>query len=213
MTSGNLRNDMSDGTELFPLSALLYNKAHDDPENPYWVNFGLDKVEVDSEAYPILSALWNRIVLRFNELYYDRFLAGETMEQWQRRLQVETDRWVRKYERAFRLYASNADGMDEELIANTLTEYLSLTDTGSSSGRTRSTATPDQELNESDNYASAITDSSNENGNVRTGSVRTSITGNGGMTAQINENIDAWMDLETRFVDEYTRVFLATIWY
>ncbi len=194
------------------LADLIKAKA-DDPSLPY----GLDHVELPPNT-PLCAALWDRICTRFSERYYKRYLSGETLDEWQRLLQVRTDEIVPRIERAMRLYAAN--DIDADLIASQVTEYLDLKDTGTSgsSGKNsgKTTVTPDQSINESENFAGQTSSSSSESSgttsNTRTGKVKTTQTTQGGIIPQINLSIEEWLDLETLLIDRYSSCFMSFIW-
>ena len=200
----------SDDTELFPLSTLLYNKAHA-TDKAYWNQFGIDQVELPVDT-PLVHAMWDRICLRVNEAYYDRFLGGETLEQWQRRLQVITDRIIPRYERNFRIYNDNKIKLETELGIAQTTEYLDVKDTFSADTENKVSDTPDTAINVDQNYAGSVTKGTSRNSNTKTGTVRTTTTGRGGLVDQLNDNMDAWRDLESDLVGEYAKAFLSIIW-
>ena len=201
----------SDDTELFPLSTLLYNKAHA-TDKAYWNQFGIDQVELPVDT-PLVHAMWDRICLRVNEAYYDRFLGGETLEQWQRRLQVITDRIIPRYERNFRIYNDNKVKLETELGIAQTTEYLDVKDTFSADTENKVSDTPDTAINVDQNYAGSVTKGTSRNSNTKTGTVRTTTTGRGGLVDQLNDNMDAWRDLESDLVGEYAKAFLSIIWF
>ena len=201
----------SDDTELFPLSTLLYNKAHA-TDKAYWNQFGIDQVELPVDT-PLVHAMWDRICLRVNEAYYDRFLGGETLEQWQRRLQVITDRIIPRYERNFRIYKDNKIKLETELGIAQTTEYLDVKDTFSADTENKVSDTPDTAINVDQNYAGSVTKGTSRNSNTKTGAVRTTTTGRGGLVDQLNDNMDAWRDLESDLVGEYAKAFLSVIWF
>ena len=201
----------SDDTELFPLSTLLYNKAHA-TDKAYWNQFGIDQVELPVDT-PLVHAMWDRICLRVNEAYYDRFLGGETLEQWQRRLQVITDRIIPRYERNFRIYNDNKVKLETELGIAQTTEYLDVKDTFSADTENKVSDTPDTAINVDQNYAGSVTKGTSRNSNTKTGAVRTTTTGRGGLVDQLNDNMDAWRDLESDLVGEYAKAFLSVIWF
>ena len=201
----------SDDTELFPLSTLLYNKAHA-TDKAYWNQFGIDQVELPVDT-PLVHAMWDRICLRVNEAYYDRFLGGETLEQWQRRLQVITDRIIPRYERNFRIYNDNKIKLETELGIAQTTEYLDVKDTFSADTENKVSDTPDTAINVDQNYAGSVTKGTSRNSNTKTGTVRTTTTGRGGLVDQLNDNMDAWRDLESDLVGEYAKAFLSIIWF
>lgn len=201
----------SDDTELFPLSTLLHNQAHAE-DKEYWKQFGMEQVELP-ENTPLVHAMWERICLRVNEAYYDRFLGGETLEQWQRRLQVITDRIIPRYERDFRIYKDNKDQLEKSLGMTQTTEYLDVKDVSSSDSENRVSDTPDTEINEDDRYAGSIAKGTSGSTNTKTGAVKTTMTPTGGLIQQLNDNMDAWRDLESDLVGEYSKAFLSVIWY
>lgn len=201
----------SDDTELFSLSTLLYNKAHA-TDKEYWNQFGIEQVELPVDT-PLVHAMWDRICLRVNESYYDRFLGGETLEQWQRRLQVITDRIIPRYERNFRIYNDNKVKLETELGIAQTTEYLDVKDTFSADTENKVSDTPDTAINVDQNYAGSVTKGTSRNSNTKTGAVRTTTTGRGGLVDQLNDNMDAWRDLESDLVGEYAKAFLSVIWY
>lgn len=190
---------------------VLYSDPADIPDL-YWSHFGIEHVELPVNT-PLTHAIWERVCLRFNESFYDRFLAGETMEQWQRRLQVITDRTIPTYERALRIYAENAGEIDTVTGVSQTTEYLNVKDASKGKSRGRVAETPDTAVNEDQSYAGSVSDGSNESENVKTGKVRTTMTVSGGLAEVLNANIDAWRDLETELVDEYRQAFLSLVWY
>ena len=155
---------------------------------------------------PLLTAMWERISLRVNEAYYDRFLAAETIEQWQRRLQVLTDRIALRYERAFRMYAGS--DLEGDVSAKTVTTYDV---TNGQSSKSRSIDTPDTSINDSSAYAGSTTENTGEN--TQKGTVSVATEGNGGILSQVNDNVSEWRDLETELVNEYAKCFLSTVWY
>lgn len=210
----------SDDTELFPLSTLLYNREHAE-DREYWAQFGIEHVEIPYHTVegvrvsdcPIVEAMWDRICLRVNEAYYDRYLGGETLEQWQRRLQVITDRIIPRYERDFRIYKDNKDQLEKSLGMTQTTEYLDVKDVSSSDSENRVSDTPDTEINEDDRYAGSIAKGTSGSTNTKTGAVKTTMTPTGGLIEQLNDNMDAWRDLESDLVAEYAKAFLSCIWY
>lgn len=201
----------SDDTELFALSTLLYNRVHA-VDKEYWSQFGIDQVELPVDT-PLVHAMWDRICLRVNEAYYDRFLGGETLEQWQRRLQVITDRIIPRYERNFRIYANNKVKLETELGIAQTTEYLDVKDTFNADTENKVSETPDTAINVNQNYAGSVTKGTAKNSNTKTGAVRTTTTGRGGLVDQLNDNMDAWRDLESDLVGEYAKAFLSCIWF
>lgn len=204
----------SDDTELFTLSDLIHKRAQEHPPTTdvYWSRFGIEHVELPDNT-PLVHAMWDRICLRVNEAYYDRFLGGETLEQWQRRLQVITDRIIPRYERNFRIYKDNKDQLEKSLGMTQTTEYLDVKDVSSSDSENRVSDTPDTEINEDDRYAGSIAKGTSGSTNTKTGAVKTTMTPTGGLIQQLNDNMDAWRDLESDLVGEYAKAFLSVIRY
>lgn len=196
-------------------STQVYVRFVDDPPEVW--RYGLEYVDLPPDS-PMCYAIWPRVSTRVNERYYKRYLAGETLDDWQRLLQVRTDALVPRIERALRLYADN--DVDSSVLAGVLTEYLDLTDktTGgsTSSSNSKYSATPDQSVNESDNYAGqtsvGTSKSTDDRTNTKTGKVRTTQTALGGIIPQLNLSITDWLDLETLLIDGYGSCFMTYIW-
>lgn len=198
-------------------TVCVYWSDDRDPDSPAWSDYGIEYVDLPPNT-PLCGALWERISVRLNEKYYKRYLAGETLDEWQRLLQVRTDEIVPRVERALRIYAAN--DIDADLVASQITEYLNLTDSGSSgsSGKNtgKTTVTPDQSINESDSFAGQTSTSSSESSgttsNTRSGKVKTTQTGQGGLIPQLNISIGDWLDLETLLIERYSSCFMSYIW-
>ena len=178
----------------------------------YWSDFGIEYVELPDNT-PLVHSIWDRICLRVNEAYYDRFLGGETLEQWQRRLQVITDRIIPRYERNFRIYEVNRQKLETELGMTQTTEYLDVKDVNTTDNESKVSETPDTAINENQNYAGSVSTGTGKTTNTKTGKVKMSMTPTGGLIEQLNDNMDAWRDLESDLVEEYAKAFLSTIWF
>ena len=207
---------MSDETELYSLYDFLYDRDVEKLED--WQNKGVEFVELPSDAEkttlcPLLTSLWERISLRVNERFARYFIAGETLEDWQRMLQVTTDSIALRYERMLRLYQEDTES---DLFAGTRTIYDTLdANEGKTSGDSRYSDTPDTGVNDKGDYASSKNSTSGTSAytDKRTGTVTQQVMGNGGVLSAINENSDAWRDIETRIVEEFRECFLSVIWY
>ena len=175
----------------------------------YWSGYGPDRVDLPPDS-PLCTALWDRICTRFNERYYKRYLAGETLDEWQRLLQVRTDEVVPRIERAMRLYAAN--DVDADVLATTLTEYLDVKDVSVGSGTGKITVTPDQSINDGDSYAGQTNKTEDTRTGTKSGKIRQTATGAGGKIPAINRSINEWMDLETLLIDRYNTCFMNYIW-
>lgn len=205
--------DYTSEVEIANGTAIQYLGAHvGNDVDGYWGQFGIEHVELPDNT-PLVHAMWDRICLRVNEAYYDRFLGGETLEQWQRRLQVITDRIIPRYERNFRIYKDNKTKLETELGMAQTTEYLDVKDTFNADTENKMSDTPDTAINEDQKYAGTVTKGTVQNSNTKTGAVRTTTTGRGGLVDQLNDNMDAWRDLESDLVEEYAKAFLSVIWF
>lgn len=191
-------------TQMISLSDILHKQ---DIGDEYFQRFGLDKVEwLESPGDTVLT----EIEKRFNYQYYERKIACETMESWQIRLQVTTDRICRRYCRALRLMQQYEARLDEDIIDKT-TQTSSASSTTKS--RTKAADLPDTGIELPDigtvGYAGSVADSvgSSTDG----GSVVTEKTGT--IIDQLSKSIDGWRDIITEIIDEYDKCFLKIEWY
>ena len=193
----------------------------DGVERTLYTDFGLSRVVLPSSASTYLPAIWDRVCTRVNERYWKRYLAGETLEEWQVLLQTMTDELAPRYERAFRMYAANSEASEADILATMRTDYGTdgLTDehTQTAKGTSKTTVrdTPDGEINASSNYAGTVTDGETDAGttkSTRKGTVTVTQTGSDGVLGRVNENIRLWRDLETDLVKEYANAFMSFIW-
>lgn len=183
--------------------------------------FGLSKVVLPASADTYLPAIWDRVCTRVNERYWKRYLACETLEEWQVLLQTMTDELAPRYERAFRMYAANSEASEADILATMRTDYGTdgLTDehTQTAKGTSKTTVrdTPDGVINDTSNYAGTVTEGSTDAGttkSTRKGTVTVTQTGSDGVLGRVNENIRLWRDLETDLVKEYANAFMSFIW-
>ena len=187
-------------------------------DHSYYDDFGLSHVELPDDCTNV-KAMWDDVCTRVNEKYWKRYLACETLEEWQVELQVLTDAVVRRYERALRLYDANADAIEKEFGAKQVTEYGDLKDTSSqtknATSNTTVSATPDQSINDGESYAGTTSNGSSNAGtteHTRTGKITVTQVGGDSMLGAINDNVAKWHDIETELVDEYAHVFMSYIW-
>ena len=186
----------------------------------YYNSFGLSHVVLPSSASTYLPAIWDRVCTRVNERYWKRYLAAETLEEWQVLLQTMTDELAPRYERAFRMYAANSEASEADILATMRTDYGDgLTDehTQTAKGTSKTTVrdTPDGQINDTSNYAGTVTDGVTDAGttkSTRKGTVTVTQTGSDGVLGRVNENIRLWRDLETDLVKEYANAFMSFIW-
>lgn len=109
----------------------------------YWKQFGFDQLEVPEDCTHV-SARMSIIENYFDELYANRQLNSETMQQWQMRLQRTLDTVVYNYERAYTLYETYNAEIDADLLPGKDTERnrsLSGTDSKTKNGTTGNTRT------------------------------------------------------------------------
>ena len=190
-------------------------------DHSYYDQFGLSKVVLPDSAPKWLPAIWDRVCTRVNERYWRRYLACETLEEWQVLLQTMTDELAPRYERAFRMYAANSEASETEILAVMKTDYGTdgLTDehTQTAKGTSKTTVrdTPDGVINDTSSYAGTVTDGVTDAGttkSTRKGVVTVTQTGSDGVLGRVNENIRLWRDLETDLVKEYAQAFMSFIW-
>lgn len=188
----------------------------DDPD--YWKQFGWENLEVPDDC-PTVAGRMAQLKMRFDERYAYRMLNSETMERWQVRLQNRFDENVRRYERAYTMYSRyETDMMDDVLEGERIVTESSVKQGGSDSTdtTTRNIDTPDEAVNQDENYASNL---SHVNGKVtygrsdtgRTETVRT-VTGKS-LVDSVNDSMDRWRDVDTGFVKEFENLFLNIFWY
>ena len=189
-------------------------------ERTLYTDFGLSRVVLPSSADTYLPVIWDRVCTRVNERCWKRYLACETLEEWQVLLQTMTDELAPRYERAFRMYAANSEASEADILATMRTDYGDgLTDehTQTAKGTSKTTVrdTPDGEINASSAYAGTVTDGETDAGttkSTRKGTVTVTQTGSDGVLGRVNENIRLWRDLETDLVKEYANAFMSFIW-
>ena len=201
--------------------ADLIEKQAEETRPTYYSSFGLSQVVLPDSAAKWLPAIWDRVCTRVNERYWKRYLACETLEEWQVLLQTMTDELAPRYERAFRMYAANSEASETEILAVMKTDYGTdgLTDehTQTAKGTSKTTVrdTPDGVINDISNYAGTVTDGVTDAGttkSTRKGTVTVTQTGSDGVLGRVNENIRLWRDLETDLVKEYASAFMSFIW-
>lgn len=182
-----------------------------------WSKYGIDQVELPPDT-PLCAALWSRICTRCREKYWKRYLAGETLEDWQVTLQTITDENIPRFERALRLYVANP--IEKDLLASTVTDYGDgLTDeteqTKAATSKTTMRDTPDTSINDSSGYAGTVTDGTSDSGTLKStkkGKITVTQTGGGGILEALNSNVDSWRDIETEIVKSYASAFMSYVW-
>lgn len=183
-----------------------------------WRRFGWSALEVPPTATHVV-ARFDILGQRFLERYAYRMLGQETMEKWQTRLQNRMDEVVEMYERAYALYESNQKALMEDVVpGRSVTTDTSLeSDTNdASNGESRASATPDQLINDSDDYAGSISKNKNNRTGKRNdkGTVNTKEVWQGAQVIQaVNDSIDGWRNIDTAFIASFENVFLNIWWY
>lgn len=145
---------------------LVKRKEDGDAE---YQNVGFDALDVDASLENI-DDRWEILEERFTERYAFRRISAETLNRWQVRLQNRFDEIADRYERAYALYAENAEAMLDDILpgwkeimdrtdkdsgtdTNTRTGSRELAYTGTDKNVRRSADTPDSSTNASDMYA------------------------------------------------------------
>lgn len=182
-----------------------------------WRRFGWSALEVPPTATHVV-ARFDILGQRFLERYAYRMLGHETMEKWQTRLQNRMDEVVGMYERAYALYEANQKAMDDAVPGRSVTTDSSLSsDTNdTSNGESRASATPDQLINDSDDYAGSISKNKNNSTGKRNdkGTVNTKEVWQGARVIQdVNDSIDGWRNIDTAFIASFENLFLNIWWY
>ena len=200
----------------------------------YYDRFGLDRVDIPADCTR-LSAVMSRAVTMFNERYAYRMLNSETLEQWQMRLQHTADLNAYRYERALELYATNSEEMSNVLEKKVTVRDMTSQNSGSDSttygrkdtfaGTVKNVDTPDSAVNDSDDYADALTKSNNSNTASGTDTLTHGLKNEiddtvtetkepeGGIVRATNDSIDAYRDIVADFVREFENNFLNVFWY
>lgn len=190
---------MSD-TELYTLADLLARQPDD-----YYSKFGIEQVE---QPY-FQDDLWVTVCERFNTQYYECFINGETLEQWQIRLQGITDRLLPRLHRIHNLQTIySIDDLEIGLQSETSAKTSS-----SSNSSSRDTEYPDSAPRDLSAYGGSESESTSSGSDSRTGSTRTTSTVLGGKTVEIAESMRYWHDITTEIVDGYRPAFLSVIYY
>lgn len=225
---------------------IEYLKSNDNPdfdERVYYSKFGWRELDHDTSIdplhvskYPNINRRWDELAVRFNERYYNRMLAYETMETWQTRLQNKFDETADKYERAYALYAEYKDDMFDDVIEGTKTVIDgTVQDSGTDSvqfnGSETDTSdrstwdTPDSAINHNADYADTrahdtdtrtFTNRSNDTIHGRksdTDVTTTMIKTGANIIDNVNTSIRSWKDIDTAFIAEFENLFLNVFWY
>lgn len=187
-------------TELFTLADLIARQP-----DPYYSKFGIEQVE---QTY-FTSEVWGIVCKRFNECYFEYFLNAESLEQWQIRLQVITDRILPRLSRIDALQkVSDIDDISMGYIVETTSDGSS---SGSSSGR--SVDYPDSIPLDKMEYGGVQSNTRDESTSKTKGKTTGTQKVLGGATVEIEESMRHWHDIITEIVDGYASAFLSLIYF
>lgn len=202
---------------------------------PYYVNVGFDQLDNNALNCPHIAERWDTLTMRFNERYFNRMINAETLERWQVRLQNRYDEIAARYEFAYEMYEMYVQDMKDRAIDAKQTietfdqteETEANTELGgqdSQSVSQRNIDTPDAIINQNQNYADSLSEGTDttkygrtEKGESHAGRnytlERTEELGGASIAESIHEAIDAFRDLDSRFVAEFENNFLNIWWY
>ena len=214
------------------------NDPYDVPgESPFYTDF-LYKVQEDypnaglaetfikyEESHSSISRLYshkNELIELFNLAYRYHELGSETEDRWQYQIDKRFELIKNRYERYFMMY----DTKDIDTLGKILSETISRegtsnrSTTSESSGTSKDTFndTPITPLMEYHNYATNITDGTNENESSGTSdteyedTITTIKTDKDKSNLELVEkNVNVWKDLIVSFVDEFRNCFMDEI--
>lgn len=188
-------------TELFCLCDLLVRQS-----DPYYSKFGIEQVEQSN----LDGLTWAKVIQQFNNHYYEWPINGETLEQWQIRLQDTADRLLPTMARRLELYKSY--DIDQVEMSDTITTDSTGTGTNKSNGK--SIDTPDAPYNaDTSGYAGLLDINDSQSTDTRkTTTIHTSAP-MGGVLTEIEFNMDAWRNVIRDTVDGFRGCFLTMIYY
>lgn len=189
-------------------------RQNDPASTEYWNRVGWQNLSVPDDCARVQNRM-DTLATRFNERYFNRMLNSETLERWQVRLQNRFDEVVRRYERAYELYETYKEDMLEDVLEGELrTVDNTTTQGGSDTSENRNIDTPDEVVNQNENYASSLSKGKVNYGRIETvnGTERRTVTGSA-LIDNINNSIYDWRDLDTEFVGEFENLFMNVFWY
>ena len=210
---------------LFPEADEAWLPTYLDVQMKY-PTFGWQSLQVDTDC-PMVISRFDTLRVRFEERYANRMISSETLQRWQVRLQNRFDEVVRRYERAYNLYARYEGDMDADVLpGETYTENEKIensTEQGgsdSSESENRNIDTPDSIINQNPNYADSLSSGNStvkygrtDKGNSTRDLTRTRTLTGQDLMLNINGSIDGWRDIDTSFVGEFENLFMNIWWY
>ena len=138
---------------------------------------------------------------------------------WQTKLQSRFDEVVDKYERAYALYEMNETGMLNDSATGRKAIVTAVGEGSMSSSDTderRYSDTPDQVINDNDNYAGNITKGKSSrtgtSSNNSSSESEEKLTGDA-LIRSVNDNINGWMSIDTAFIASFENNFMNIWWY
>lgn len=194
-------------------------KAAEPDDSPVdWRRFGWSALEVPESAGHVV-ARFDILGTKFLQRYANRMLNQETMEMWQTKLQSRFDEVVDKYERAYALYEMNETGMLNDSATGRKAIVTAVGEGSMSSSDTderRYSDTPDQVINDNDNYAGNITKGKSSrtgtSSNNSSSESEEKLTGDA-LIRSVNDNINGWMSIDTAFIASFENNFMNIWWY
>lgn len=198
-------------------------KQLEGPMGEYYQQFGWENIEVDATKYPRLASHMADLKVMFDERYAFRMIGQETLERWQMRLQYRFDALAERIEMAYTAFDMYQDQLLADLLPGKTTKTegsntASGTDTTIDEGSSVSkfSDTPDNAINESDEYANSVTkDTRGNTRNLTHGRkdtidmvVTENITGKE-LLNQINEFVTSYTQVDEYFVSKFNNLFLG----
>ena len=180
------------------------------------------KYEENHSSIARLYSHKDELIELFNLAYRYHELGSETEDRWQYQIDKRFELIKNKYERYFMMYATK----DIDTLGKILSETISREGTSNRSTSSESSGTskdvfndtPITPLMDAHNYATNITDGTNENESSGTtdteyeDTITTSKTDKDKSNLELVEkNVNVWKDLIVSFIDEFRNCFMDEI--
>ena len=195
---------------------IEYLKTHGTPEEQtYFGQFGFNKLTISSTDYPKVSDAFSRLTSRFYNRYAERRLNKETMELWQIALQNRCDEILPKYEIAYTEYATKAAKLLNPIktVESDGENQASGSDGVTGDTENRSISTPDEAINEDDDFADSLDKSHSSRTttygrkDVQNATVETTEGGEKAIKSYVAA-LQSYADIDTLFIAEFENNFL-----
>lgn len=196
---------------------FLYKVQEDYPNAG--IAYTFENIQDFQTKLPYTYAHKDEIVDLFNLVYKYHELGSETEDRWQYQIDKRFEIIKNKYERYFRLYDN--EQIDElgkilsETISREGTSNRSTSSESSGSSKDIFNDTPITPLMDSHNYASNITDATNENESSGSTDVEyedtittTKDDKDKSYVELVEKNNNVWKDLIVAYVDEFKNCFM-----